>query len=93
MKRYFKNYRVIGASLAFALIMSSCTDEFTNRPSQDSISLESYYKTDAQVESITNGLYSRSWFQFANKFMYSVGEVGSGNMYTGSSDVLSLIHI
>lgn len=90
MKRYFKNYRVIGASLAFALLMGSCTDEFTNRPSQDSISLESYYKNDAQVESITNGLYSRSWFQFANKFMYAVGEVGSGNMYSGSSDVSAL---
>lgn len=90
MKRYIKSYKILSATLAFALLAPSCTDEFTDRPSQDSISLESFYKNDSQVENTTNGLYSRSWFQFANKFLYSVGEVGSGNMYTGSSDVSAL---
>lgn len=90
MKKYFKNYKVISAIAAFALLSSACSEDFTNRPSQDSISLESFYKNDAQVQNITDGLYSRSWFQFANKFFYSAGEVGSGNMYSGSSDVSAL---
>jgi hypothetical protein len=32
-------------------------------------------------------MYSRTWFQFNNKFFYAIAEVGSGNMYTNSSDV------
>ncbi|KGO94286.1 RagB/SusD family nutrient uptake outer membrane protein [Flavobacterium subsaxonicum] len=92
MKRYFKSYKVICTALAFALLSSACSEEFTNRASEDSISLESFYKNDDQVKNVTNGLYSRSWFQFANKFFYAVGEVGSGNMYSGSSDVSALLN-
>jgi starch-binding outer membrane protein, SusD/RagB family len=69
------------------VVFSSCSEEFTNRPPEDALSLDAYYSTDAQVESATNGMYSRTWFQFHNKFYFAVAEVGSGNMYTNSSDV------
>ena len=50
---------------------------------------EFYYefKNDEQVSTATDGMYYKTWFQFNNKFFYAISEVGSGNMYTNSSDV------
>ena len=76
--------------LFFAILiagLSSCSNEFTTRPSEDSITADSYYKTNEQVASCTDALYNRTWFQFHNKFFFAISEVGSGNMYTNSSDV------
>lgn len=70
-----------------SIFLISCSDDFTNRPPEDGISLDAYYSTNEQVESATNALYNRTWFQFNNKFFYAIAEVGSGNMYTNSSDV------
>ncbi|AZI22820.1 RagB/SusD family nutrient uptake outer membrane protein [Chryseobacterium taklimakanense] len=88
MKTIFRN-NIIKYSLGILLAgtFNSCRDEFTNRPSEDSISAESYYKTNDQVRSSTDALYYKTWFQFNNKFFYALTEVGSGNMYTNSSDV------
>ncbi|NMH27410.1 RagB/SusD family nutrient uptake outer membrane protein [Flavobacterium sp. SE-s28] len=71
-------------------LLFSCSEDFTNRPSEDGISLDDYYSTNEQVASATNGMYARTWFQFHNKFFFAVAEVGSGNMYTNSSDVNSM---
>lgn len=71
------------------LVLGSCQDDFTDRPSEDGISLDSYYSTNDQVSSATNGMYSRTWFQMYNKFWWSL-EVGSGNMFTYSADVAGL---
>lgn len=77
-------------SALFFIGVTGCSEEFTNRPSEDSISLDAYYSSDAQVASATNGMYSRTWFQFHNKFFFAIAEVGSGNMYSGSSDVSAM---
>ena len=69
------------------LNLSSCSEEFTNRPPEDSISLDAYYSSNDQVASATNAMYNRTWFQFHNKFFFAITEVGSGNMYTNSGDV------
>ncbi|TRW25177.1 RagB/SusD family nutrient uptake outer membrane protein [Flavobacterium zepuense] len=87
MKRRFTNIYKI-AVLALVLgTLSSCEKEFTERSSDDSLIIDDYYNNNDQVESATNGMYARTWFQFGNKFFWAVTEVGSGNMYTGSSDV------
>jgi len=85
-KNIINKFKVATLALAM-LVVSSCQEDFTNRPPEDAISLDAYYTTDAQVQSATNGMYSRTWFQFNNKFFYAIAEVGSGNMYTNSSDV------
>ena len=86
MKKIINTYKLFLVATLF-LTLGSCEDEFTNRPPEDGISLDAYYSSNEQVASATNGMYSRTWFQFENKFMWAVSEVGSGNMYTGSSDV------
>lgn len=89
MKKISKGYAFL-AALALTGLLSSCTQEFTDRPAEDAITLDNYYQNDAQVESATNGMYSRTWFNFGNKFFYAIAEVGSGNMYSGSSDVSAM---
>lgn len=88
MKKFFNTKIVSLALILFAL--SSCDDDFTARPPEDGISLDAYYSSNSQVESATNGMYSRTWFQLNNKFFWAVTEVGSGNMYTNSPDVNSM---
>lgn len=91
MKKIIKKISFLSLFVAL-LVFNSCQEEFTVRPSEDTISLDSYYKDNEQVRSATNGLYSRTWFQFNNKFFYAITEVGSGNMFSGSSDVSSMVN-
>ena len=86
MKNLFNAYKLLSFTIVL-LVFGSCQEDFTDRPPEDAISLDAYYSSNEQVASATNGLYSRSWFQFNNKFFYAIAEVGSGNMYTNSSDV------
>jgi tetratricopeptide (TPR) repeat protein len=87
-KLILNRYSLLILAAAF-LVFGSCQDNFTDRPSEDGISLDSYYSTNDQVASATNGMYSRTWFQMYNKFWWAI-EVGSGNMYSGSPDVSGL---
>lgn len=87
-KSFLNRYSLLILAAAF-LTFGSCQDDFTDRPSEDGISLDSYYSTNDQVASATNGMYSRTWFQMYNKFWWAL-EVGSGNMYSGSPDVSGL---
>ena len=84
-----KYLKIGGLAAAFFALstFASCSSDFTNRPSEDQIAMDSYYQNDDQVRTATEGLYYKTWFQFNNKFFYAVTEVGSGNMFTGSSDV------
>lgn len=82
----FNKFKLLLVTI-LVLTLGSCTDEFTNRPPEDAISLDAYYSTNEQVETATNAMYNRTWFQFNNKFFYAIAEVGSGNMYTNSPDV------
>lgn len=86
IKNFFNAFKLLSIAIVL-LILGSCQEEFTNRPPEDGISLDAYYSSNEQVASATNGMYSRTWFQFHNKFFFAVAEVGSGNMYTNSSDV------
>lgn len=87
--RIYKNRCGLLLMLMVVFVFGSCQDDFTDRPSEDGISLDNYYSTDEQVASSTNGMYSRTWFQMYNKFWWSL-EVGSGNMSSFSPDVAGL---
>lgn len=78
--------KLIAAALLTGVI-TSCSRDFTDRPSEESITVDNYYRTDEQVRTATDALYYKTWFQFNNKFFWAISEVGSGNMYTNSSDV------
>lgn len=76
--------------LALSLVMASCSDEFLDRPIEDGFNIDEFYSSDAQVAASTNALYGRVWFSYHNKAFYAIGEIGSGNSFSYSSDVNSL---
>jgi len=86
-KLAINNIRNIAAAAIVLSTIMSCADDFTDRPSESAITSDNYYKTDEQVRTATDAMYYKTWFQFNNKFFYALSEVGSGNMYTNSSDV------
>lgn len=60
-----------------------CSKDFLDRPSLDSPTLDNFYNTLEQVQGATGVLYGFPWFDFNDKALHSIGEVLSGNMYTG----------
>lgn len=89
MKKYIKNIGIVYLAVC-GLAITSCSEDFLNRAPEDGVTLDNFYNTNEQVKASTNALYSKTWFNFHNKAFFAIGEVGSGNSYTGSSDVNSL---
>lgn len=90
MKKIKNNKRGILLMLALSILMGSCSDEFLDRPVEDNYNIDEFYSSDEQVAASTNALYGRVWFSFHNKAFYAIGEIGSGNSFSYSSDVNSL---
>src|SRR5687768_5253736 len=65
------------------LVLSSCKKDFLERPSQDNPTLETYYTSPEQVRAATGLLYNAVWYEYQDKAFHAIGEVLSGNMYTG----------
>ncbi|MBO0343449.1 MAG: RagB/SusD family nutrient uptake outer membrane protein [Bacteroidota bacterium] len=89
MKRILKTYKLLSFTV-LTLLMGACEKDFLERPAEDSITLDNYYSTNDQVESATNAMYNKTWFNFHNKAFFAITEVGSGNMHSYSSDVTSM---
>lgn len=87
MKPYIKY--LTGLAVFTAVFSTGCKKEFFSRPPQAAITLDNFYKTDAQVLSSTNALYSAPWFGWCVKVGWSVTELAGGNGRTYSSDVIN----
>lgn len=61
------------------IVVASCSDDFLDRPPEDSYSVADFYQTNDQVNSGTNHLYSRPWFNFITNVSWCIGELSSGN--------------
>jgi hypothetical protein len=73
----------------FALILASCSKSFSDRPPIDSITVDNFFQTDAQVEASTNILYGAPWFGYNTKVGWSISEMYGGNCRTYSPDVIN----
>ncbi|MBP1676377.1 MAG: glycan metabolism protein [Bacteroidetes bacterium] len=75
-------------SLAVATIllvgMTSC-DDFLNRPTEDSYTIDGFYQTDAQCFQAVNPIYNSPWYDFQRGFV-KIGDVLSGNIYYGTDN-------
>ncbi|RYZ96510.1 MAG: RagB/SusD family nutrient uptake outer membrane protein [Sphingobacteriaceae bacterium] len=65
------------------VLMASCKKSFIERPSPNGPTLETYYKNAEEVNAATGLLYNKVWYEWQDKAFHSIGEVLSGNMYTG----------
>lgn len=86
-----KNYILYKLFLVTLLVtLGACSDDFLERPPEDTYSLDEFYDSNDQVEASTNALYGKTWFSFHNKTLYAIAEIGSGNSFSYSSDVNGL---
>ena len=77
MKNLF-NKKIIFA-FTLMLVLASCSEDFLNRPPEDSYNVDEFYQTIDQVEVATNALYSAPWFNFNTNTIWCIGELSSGN--------------
>lgn len=76
-------YKYLVLVVAVVLVASSC-EKFLDRPAEDVYNEANFYQNDAQCLQGVNYLYNSPWNDFIRGF-YKVGEIFSGNMYSGGS--------
>lgn len=82
MKLYNIKYTLI--AIASLLVLSAC-DEFLERPTEDSYTIDGFYKNDEQLYQAVNSIYNSPWYDFQRGFM-KIGDVLAGNMVFSISD-------
>jgi len=65
-------------------VFTSCED-FLNRPTEDSYTIDSFYSTDEQCFQSVNPIYNSPWYDFQRGFV-KIGDVLSGNVYLGTDN-------
>ncbi|MDP2335067.1 MAG: RagB/SusD family nutrient uptake outer membrane protein [Bacteroidota bacterium] len=83
MNNIFK-YAKICALIVTMITVSAC-ENFLNRPTEDSYTIDSFYKTDQQCFQAANVLYNAPWYDFQRGFV-SIGDVMAGNLYKGTDN-------
>ena len=78
---------IISATVIGFVTMTGCKKDFFNRPPENAIAIDNFYKTDAQVASSTLNLYNSPWFNYCAKPGWAVCEMTGGNGRSYSSDV------
>ena len=81
--KYLISAAVIGLST-----ITSCKKDFFNRPPESAITIDNFYKTDAEVAASTLNLYNSVWFNYCGKPGWAVCEMTGGNGRSYSSDVV-----
>lgn len=81
-----KLYKYI-AGLALMGAMTSCGEEFLDRPPLDQIADANYYKTPQQVLQGTAPLYNIVWFGYNDKAAYGIGDGRGGVFFSPSFEM------
>lgn len=79
MKKIQKNItRSLAVLGAMMLVLSSCSDDFLERPPEDSFNAEEFFQTDDQIQSSVNILYSLPWGRYVSEYQWVIGELAGG---------------
>ncbi|MFA6677193.1 MAG: RagB/SusD family nutrient uptake outer membrane protein [Bacteroidales bacterium] len=81
-----KTYKIFNKIIILAVItigLSSCED-FLDCPTDDSYTIDTFYKTDEQCFQAANPLYNSPWYDFQRGFI-RVGDALAGNYFSGTS--------
>ena len=81
-------FKYVIVTLALGMTMTSC-DDFLDRPDEDNPSMSNYYNNDTEVTDGVLSLYSSVWNDFICRGYYKVGDVMSGNIYSGGSPYMT----
>jgi hypothetical protein len=74
------------AALTTLAVLSRCSDQFLERPPQDTLVDATFYKTDDQVLAATAGLYSAVWKDYIDKANFKLGDFRGGTTYRAWGD-------
>lgn len=76
-----KNYKLLFSFLLIlAAGLSACKKDFLNRPPEDRLAVDNFYKTPEDLRLATAPLYNIVWFDFHNRAIMQVGESRGGNL-------------
>lgn len=64
--------------------LTSCGDDFLERPSKNNPTEENYYNNAVQVNGATGLLYNKVWYDYQDKAFHAIGEALGGNMLTAN---------
>jgi starch-binding outer membrane protein, SusD/RagB family len=69
------------------IFLLACSEDFLDRPPQDSITIDNYYKTVDQINAATGLLYGWPWFTINDKSHWTIGDSRSGNDWTSDGQM------
>ncbi|KAA3439453.1 RagB/SusD family nutrient uptake outer membrane protein [Rufibacter hautae] len=78
-------YFLIGA-LAALSVFSGCSEEFLDRPPQDTLVDANFYQTDQQVLAATAPLYSVVWKDYIDQANFKLGDIRGGTVFRAWGD-------
>ncbi|HEU5148624.1 MAG TPA: RagB/SusD family nutrient uptake outer membrane protein [Chryseosolibacter sp.] len=81
-----KSKYILVATLTVLGVLSGCSDEFLERPPQDTLVDANFYKTDEQVLAATAGLYSAVWKDYIDKANFKLGDFRGGTAFRAWGD-------
>ncbi|WP_026953811.1 RagB/SusD family nutrient uptake outer membrane protein [Algoriphagus vanfongensis] len=84
MKRFIKSTNFLAGAAALVLGLSSCSDEFLDRPPLDAIVDANFYKNDDQILAASAPLYNIVWFAYNDKASHGIGDARGGILTSGS---------
>ncbi len=64
--------------LLFIGTLFSCSEEFLDRPPEDTFNAEEFYQTSEQISVATNFLYASPWFRYVSEAQWVIGELAGG---------------
>ncbi|MCE7044092.1 RagB/SusD family nutrient uptake outer membrane protein [Dyadobacter sp. CY312] len=80
-------YILYSSSFLVALLgLTSCSEDFLERPPVDAIVDAGFYQTDDQVLASTALLYSKVWFDYNDKASYNLGDFRAGTAFSAYND-------
>lgn len=81
--KYF--IKIATVALAFVSVQG-CKKDFLNRPPEDQLTADLFYKTADEVRAGTAPLYNIVWFDYNDKANLSFGDARAGNMISNDRD-------
>jgi len=74
-------YFIAGAMVALGLF-SGCSEDFLERPPQDSLVDANFFNNNDQVLASTAALYNRVWFDYNDQASFNLGDFRGGTAYS-----------
>jgi len=88
-----KKYKYIICIIAgISLFPTGCSEEFLNRPPEDTYIAEEWFQTEEQLNAAVNALYGGVWFDFQRSFI-NIGDVMAGNENDGGDNAFYTFNV